>query len=164
MPHLRPMLALALLVSWTGLATAADVVLSSGASRETDGREPARLVSTLAIRGFAREGWSTEASFTRHGAGVNSALSAWWHPHRMAYAGGGANLERRGSESLLVGGEIRNRLGYHVGGGFVLPLTNETGLDLSARYVFLDRHPGDPAPDRFASRFWTLTLGVAFRI
>lgn len=160
----RAMLAIALVLVATPMAHAADIVLATGASRETGGREPARMVSTLAIRGITRPGLSTEASITRDGFRARTSVSAWWQAHRMAYAGGGASLERANAEHALVGGDARTRLGYHLGGGFVLPLTAETGLDLSARYVFMDRRTGDAAPDRFATRYWTLTAGVAFRL
>jgi hypothetical protein len=35
------------------------------------------------------------------------------------------------------------------------------GLDVDARYVYLDRPEGQAAPNKFATRYWSFMLGIA---
>lgn len=153
-----------LLIALAAPARATEFVLASGASHEPGSSQPARFLSTLAVRDFSREGLVTEASLTGERGSSRLQLSAFGVVRKHAYIGGGVTAQLPVSADQLSPASAPARLGYHLGGGFMLPLTAEAGLDLSARYVFLDRRSADVGPDRFASSFWTLTLGVAFRI
>ncbi len=148
---------------FVGAAHAADLVVSTGLASETGPVRETRVVSTFAIRGFTAPGFVSEASVRGMRSALHAQLSLWRPVGRAVYVGGGGDVALPTSEGALFASRAPN-LGYHLGGGLLLPLTRGAGLDVSARYVFLDRRAADVAPDRFSSRFWTATVGVSFHM
>lgn len=93
--------------------------------------------------------------------------SAWLAPFPMVYAGGGfgwyrTTLDYR--DSLPFEDETTLQTGVHLGGGVNVPIAPRLGLDLSGRYVFMQKgNESAQVPTTFDPDFWTTTLGLAIK-
>ena len=56
------------------------------------------------------------------------------------------------------------QFGVHVGGGLEVPLAPRTALDLTGRYIFLENQEAKLVPQTFDPDFWSMSLGLAFRL
>lgn len=64
----------------------------------------------------------------------------------------------------LLRDETKQNFGVHVGGGFKIPLAPGMAADVTGRYVFLKRQESRFVPGTFNPDYWTLSLGLAFRL
>jgi len=60
--------------------------------------------------------------------------------------------------------ETKQQLGVHIGGGFGMPIAPMASLDLTGRYVFMKSQESQLVPTKFDPDFWTLSLGLAFKL
>lgn len=91
-------------------------------------------------------------------------LSLWGSPVPMLYAGGGVGAYFQALEfdnSLLVPNESETQWGAHLGGGLKFPLAPMVGLDLNARYVFLEDRADALSTGTFDPSFWSASAGLA---
>ena len=91
-------------------------------------------------------------------------LSLWASPVPMLYAGAGAGAyfqAFRYDDSVPVPDESKTQFGAHVGGGFRMPLAPMAKLDLSARYVFLQKETTALSTTEFDPSFWSASAGLA---
>ncbi len=89
----------------------------------------------------------------------------WLSPIPQVYAGGGvgwynSSLDFR--DDLGLRNRTTQRFGTHVGGGLMVPVTSAVGLDLNAKYVFLERENVDFFS--FDPSHWTTSAGLSFRL
>lgn len=145
-------------------ATATEYVLSSGVAFPQGGR--AELVSLAGMRHVLLPGLFGEASVARipsaPGGACLSTL-AYAQPRSGLRAGAGVLAVRLPDRRSPGRPETVRAAGFQFACGLQFPLASGLGFDVDARYVFFDRPEGQTAPDRFATRYWTLTLGLAIR-
>lgn len=60
--------------------------------------------------------------------------------------------------------ETKQMFGVHVGGGLEIPLAPIVFVDVTGRYVFLKEQESRLIPGTFNPDYWTLSLGLAFRL
>lgn len=88
----------------------------------------------------------------------------WLSPIPQVYAGAGVGMYNSSldfRDDLGLRNRTTQRFGTHVGGGLAIPLTSGVGLDLNAKYVFLERQNVDFFS--FDPSHWTTSAGLAFR-
>lgn len=56
------------------------------------------------------------------------------------------------------------QFGVHVGGGLEVPVAPKAALDLTGRYIFLENQESKLIPQTFDPDFWSMSLGLAFRL
>jgi len=151
-------------------ARALEVVLATGASAATGPGARIESAYLLSVRDLlprrdgsaGRIGWEIAGSpATLLDRVSRGSLTAGAHvmPWRTVRLGAGGLVRRDGQ----VAATTSLRAGFELQSGIVLPLGPGAGLDLNARYACLSRTlRANPAPDRFAERYWTVTAGVAF--
>ncbi len=160
---LRSILVFAALPALAVPAAAAEYVVSSGVALPNGGK--AEVVSMAGMRHVLTGGLFGEASVMRVPSapgGAMLATLAYARPWRIARAGAGLLALRAHDRDSPAGAAPLHAAGFQFAAGIQVPLSPGLGVDLDARYVFFDRPEGQSAPDRFATRYWTLTLGVAF--
>src|SRR6266850_160663 len=64
----------------------------------------------------------------------------------------------------LLRDETKQKFGVHVGGGLRMPFTPITALDLTGRYVWLQKQESRLVPQKFDPNFWTMSLGLAIKL
>lgn len=142
-----------------GPAAAAEYVLATGVALPPG--ERAEMVSQLGVRQFLTGGLFGEASLLRGPSGACLSTLAYAQPWRGVRTGAGV-LALRAHDQAQPGRPLANtHAGFQLACGVQLPLSPGLGVDLDARYVFFERPEGHAAPDRFATRYWTFTLGLA---
>jgi hypothetical protein len=158
----RTVLALAAAMSLAASAAATEYVLSTGVALPQG--EPAEVVSMAGIRRVLAAGIFGEASVARipsaPGGACVSTL-AFARPWGGLRTGAGVLAMRAPDKRSPGRPETVRAAGFQFACGVQLPLAAGLGMDVDARYVFFDRPEGQTAPDRFATRYWTLTLGLA---
>jgi len=152
----------AVMLSWAASAAATEYVVGAGVAWPTGDRP--QLVSQAGARHVLVGGLFGEAAMTRlpetHGALFSTlAYVQPWSPLRT----GAGVLALRAPERTGPGRtDAALTTGFQLACGMQLPVAPGFGVDLDARWVFFDRSTAAVAPDRFATRYWTLTLGIAF--
>jgi opacity protein-like surface antigen len=89
--------------------------------------------------------------------------SLWLSPFPALYAGGGVGWYQNSvdySDRVPYDNFTTQKLGLHVGGGFTVPVTPGMGLDLNAKYVFLEKENRNDLS--FDASHWTTSAGLAF--
>ena len=156
---LRSAIALVALLGAAGSAAAAEYVLATGVARPQG--ERSEMVSMLGVRQLLAGGLFGEASVSRTPAGPCVSTLAYTRPWSHLRTGAGVLALRANDQSHPDRPLAIAAAGFQLGCGLQLPLSSGLGVDLDARYVFFQRPEGRAAPDRFATRYWTFTLGIA---
>jgi hypothetical protein len=162
MPRLRTLVA-ALLVQAlvAGTCAATEYVLSTGVALP-EGRA-ARSISLVGMRHVLPGGVFGEVAVARLSSLSGGALStmAYAKPWRHVRAGAGVLALRLPDQTEPGRPAVATTAGFQFGCGLQVPVAAGVGVDLDARYVFMERPSGQAAPDPFASRYWSITLGLA---
>jgi len=164
-----------LLLAGLATARAGEFVPSIGYSRtpESDknqmiyglslrGAGSRRMTSELAV-GYRNEGYSGGDMTVRT---IPVTLSAWMAPSRTIYVGGGLGyyfMAQKYAASLSLGEQTSHQLGYHWGGGILLPMGAKSALDLQYRNVRLERQDTGLPGGSFDPSFWSVSAGIAMR-
>ena len=94
-------------------------------------------------------------------------VSAWFTPSPMVYAGGGLGWYRTTydfNNAILPASDwTTDKVGVHIGGGLVFPLTPKLGLDINGRYVFMQKNDEIVLPSTFNPDFWNASAGLAIQ-
>jgi hypothetical protein len=169
------LLAAAMFLAGSGAARGAEIIPSLNLTR-LEGSEGVRASAGLALRTpLVRRLLDVEVGATyryddyEYGAvRVHDwpvTASVWLRPQRNLYVGGGVGWYHTTVENRdhLYADETTQRVGVHVGGGVLLPLSRRCALDFGGRYVFLERDRLELVPTEFDGDSWTTTVGVAVR-
>ena len=167
---------LALALLGTSPAGAAELIPSIGLTRAADSDETKSNLG-IALRGdLAGPILQTELgmSYRREeyfdGAmkvsmiPVTVSLLARPVPSLHAGAGVGWYHTKYTYENPLLDDETDQQFGVHVGGGLQVPVAPKLAVDLSGRYVFMKDQESKLIPETFDPDFWTMTLGLAFKL
>jgi len=91
--------------------------------------------------------------------------SAWASPFPMLYAGGGLGWYQTTydyASDVPIEDSTEMTMGIHLGGGLNVPIAPRLGLDLSGRYVFMQKSDQNlQLPTTFNPDFWSTSLGLA---
>ena len=97
--------------------------------------------------------------------------SLWLTPAPAVYVGGGVGWYRTTydlKDNTLFKDITKDKIGVHLGGGVVVPLTPALGLDLNGRYIFMQKDnelKWETAwPKEFNPDFWSASLGLAIKL
>lgn len=60
--------------------------------------------------------------------------------------------------------ETKQQFGVHLGAGLQFPLAPKVGVDMTGRYVFMKDQESRIVPTTFNPDFWTMSLGLAFKL
>jgi len=94
--------------------------------------------------------------------------SAWATPLPMVYAGGGFGWYRTSYDyrsGLPFEDSTTLTTGVHLGGGVNVPVAPKLSLDLSGRYIFMQKgNDAAQLPTSFNPDFWSLSLGLAIHL
>jgi hypothetical protein len=155
---------------------AAEVVPSVGLTRSVDSDETHSQIG-LALRGRVvpgligtelgvgyRKAEYSDGALQLTQVPVTVSLLATPIPTLHGDAGVGWYNTRFEYRDPLLKDETKQKFGVHVGGGFKIPLAPGVAADLTGRYVFLERQESRLGPGTFNPDYWTLSLGLAFRL
>ena len=159
----RTTLVLAGLLSLRAATTGAtEYVVGAGVAWPA-GERPA-AVSMAGARHVLAGGLFGEAALARlpEGRGTLYSTLAYMCPRPWARTGAGVLALRAPDQTGPGRGDAALAAGFQLACGVQVPVAPGFGVDVDARYVFFDRPAAAAAPDRFATRYWTLTLGLAF--
>ena len=170
-------LLLAILLSATaGTSRAMEFIPSLGLSKSTDSNGgDAKFSAGVALRAPLFPYLSAEGGITYRQESITNDLEArmwpvtaslWVTPLPMLYAGGGLGWYRTTydySSTVPFEDLTTNQVGVHLGGGLRLPLTPSLGLDLNARYIFMQQENSLQFPTEFNPDFWSTMLGLAIK-
>ena len=166
----------ALTTSSPGVARAVEIIPSLGVTKSTDTNAgDAKAFGGLAIRTAVLPFLKAEGGIAyRQDSHSDDAIkvrqwpvtaSLWLSPLPMVYAGGGFGWYRTTldfEESLPFEDSTSLKTGVHLGGGLNVPIAPRLGLDLSGRYIFMQKGDEDAeVPTTFDPDFWTTSLGLA---
>lgn len=164
------------LVMASSAASAVELVPSVGLTRTVDGDEAKGQVG-LALRGdIVRNLLQTEigASYRKEVLSDGTELhmwpvtaSLWLTPIRSFYAGAGVGWYQTTynyPSALVLSDDTTQEFGVHLGGGMKVPLASTVALDLGGRYVMLQDQETKLIPSSFNPSFWSLSIGLAFRL
>lgn len=159
---LRTVCTLAAMLSLAATAAATEYVVGAGVAWPTGDR--AEVVSMAGARHVLTGGLFGEVAMTRLPAARGALVStlAYAHPWPRLRTGAGVLALRAPDRTGPGRTDGPLTAGFQLACGMQVPVAPGFGVDLDARYVFFDRPAAAVAPDRFATRYWTLTLGVAF--
>lgn len=162
-----------------GDARSAEIIPAVGLTRATD-REDAEFYGSLAFRGelapilrheigiaYRSESWFDDRLSVRMWP-VTASL--WLSPVAGLYAGGGVGFYHvtydydQEALAIDVKDDTDQEFGVHVGGGFNVPLSPKTSVDLNGRYVMMQEQESRLVPEEFDPDFWNVSLGLAFRM
>ena len=91
--------------------------------------------------------------------------SLWASPFPALYAGGGVGWYYTTfdyNSSLPFEDTTTQKMGVHLGGGLNVPMGSRLGLDLNARYIFMQKNNDNlHVPTTFNPDFWSTSLGLA---
>jgi hypothetical protein len=160
-----------------GVSPAAQFIPSIGYTKATDSSAgPGKFFGGVALRApllpfLSAEGGVAyrEESFSNDDLKVRMwpvTASLWLTPVPMLYAGGGLGWYRTTLDyrsSLPFKDTTTDKVGVHLGGGLTMPLTPALGLDLNARYIFLQKDDSVKFPTQFDPDFWNTSLGLAIK-
>ncbi|HET7225534.1 MAG TPA: hypothetical protein VFK69_07430 [Candidatus Eisenbacteria bacterium] len=121
----------------------------------------APLLSTEVGVGYRQDHFN-DNTITQRSWPVTATL--WITPVQQIYVGGGVGLYNNSlsfRDDLGIRNRTTERFGTHVGGGVMVPLGSSLGLDLNAKYVFMEREHVDFVS--FDPSNWTTSAGLAFR-
>ena len=166
-------LALLLVGIQTARASGNQVISSIGLTRSAHGDAIVTPYAQLALRTH----W-TSAVMSEVGAGYRQdkfnggdvtvkswpvTASLWLSPMPALYAGGGIGWYQSSvdySDRVPYHNFTTQKFGLHLGGGMTIPVTPAVGLDLGARYVFLEKENRNDLA--FNPSHWTTSAGLAF--
>jgi hypothetical protein len=80
-----------------------------------------------------------------------------------ATAGNGQLSGGLALRTSLIADVTTSRAGVHAGGGLAIPLSPSVGLDLNARYIFMQTDNSVQLPTQFNPDFWSTSLGLAIK-
>ncbi len=178
--HLAAFLVLAALTSTLALpARAVELIPSIGVTQSTDPNAgDANAFGGLALRfplmpllkaegaiGYRQDSYADGALKVRQWP---LTASLWFTPIPSFYAGGGLGWYRTTfdyTDNTLFHDDTSMKTGVHLGGGVDMPIGPKLGLDLNGRYIFMqgDNH-NVQLPTTFNPDFWSLSLGLVFRL
>lgn len=169
--------AAAAFLTWAATARSAELVPSLGITRAVDGDENTKTFLGLALRGtLVPQFVQTEIGVGYHrdeqyGGDLNVKMipvtaSLLVSPVRSLHLDGGVGWyhTRLDYENPLLEDQTNQDFGIHLGGGMQVPLSPRAALDLTGRYVMLESQETQLIPEQFDPDFWTMSLGVAFRL
>lgn len=164
---------------WVPDAGSAEVIPAIGLSRATE-REDAEFYGSLAFRGelapvLRHEIGIAYRSESRFDDRLNVRMwpitaSLWLSPVPGLYAGGGVGFYQvtydydQEAIPFDVKDDTDQEFGVHLGGGFNVPLSPKTAIDLNGRYVMMREQESRLVPEEFDPDFWNVSLGLAFRM
>jgi outer membrane protein with beta-barrel domain len=155
---------------------AAELIPSVGLTRSVDGDDaksqigialrsamlPPVLHSEIAV-GYRREEFFGGDLETKMWPVTVSALVSPL-PTLHADAGAGWYNTTYNYKDPLLKDETKQKFGVHMGGGLKMPLGPVAGIDLTGRYVWMQKQESKLVPQKFDPNFWTLSLGLALKI
>jgi hypothetical protein len=174
--RLAPLLLLLFLWVAPSAGRAVEIVPSVGLTRSVDSEEtrsqigvalrgrviPGLIGSELGV-GYRKSDYSGGALRMTQ-VPVTVSLLATPVPNLHGDLGAGWYITRFDYRDALLKDETKQKFGVHVGGGFKIPLAPGVAADVTGRYVFLERQESRLVPGTFNPDFWTLSLGLAFRL
>lgn len=92
--------------------------------------------------------------------------SAWFTPFPTLYAGGGLGWYRTTydfSAPLLQEDATSSKIGVHLGGGALVPIASNLGLDFNGRYIFMQQDGDIELPSTFNPDFWSASVGLSIQ-
>ena len=165
----------ALLLAGVQLARAAEIIPAIGLTHTVDGGQN-RAFGSLALRAGVAPMLKGELGLAYRSEEMNGGdlkvkswpvtASLWLSPLPTLYAGGGVgwyNTTLDYKETLPFKDETSRKFGVHLGGGFQIPLGPLAALDLSGRYVFLDKQKSQLPPNEFDPDYWSTSVGLAIK-
>ena len=166
-----------LLSACANTSRAMQIIPSVGLAKSTDSDAgDAKLYGSLALRApilpfLSAEGGIAyrDESFFNDDLKVRMwpvTVSLWLTPVPVLYVGGGIGWYRTTYDfrsTLPLKDTTTNKVGLHLGGGVVLPLTPGLGLDLNGRYIFMQKDDSIEFPKEFDPDFWNASLGLAIK-
>lgn len=176
-----PLLVGACLLSTVALipvtARALELIPSIGTSKATDANaDDATFSGGLAIRAPVLPFLKLEGGITyRQDSYYDNDLavrmwpvtaSAWLTPFPMVYAGGGLGWYRTTYDydsALPFEDTTTNQVGVHIGGGVLVPMGTNLGLDFNGRYIFMQADDELALPTTFDPDFWSASLGLSIQ-
>jgi hypothetical protein len=168
----------ALVTATAGLARATELIPSIGVTKSTDSNGgDAKGFIGIAIRAPLMPVLNVEGgigyrqdSFASNSIKVRQwpvSASLWVLPIPELYAGGGIGWYRTTfdyASNLPVSDFTTSKMGAHIGGGGVMPLTPQLGLDLNGRYIFMQKDDSSlEVPTTFNPDYWSLSVGLAIK-
>jgi opacity protein-like surface antigen len=157
-------------------ASAAELVPSVGLTRSVDSDETKSQIG-IALRGSVVPGLLQSelgVGYRKDEVGggglelrqipVTASLLLTPIPTLHGDAGVGWYNTRYDYQDPLLKDETKQKFGVHVGGGFKIPIAPVAALDVTGRYVFLEKQESRLIPSTFDPDYWTLSLGLAFRL
>jgi opacity protein-like surface antigen len=161
-----------------GIARAAELIPSFGITKSTDTNAgDAQAFGGLALRAPVLPFLKLEGgigyrqdSFANGDVTVRQwpvTASAWVQLLPMIYAGGGLGWYRTTTDyrNPILKDATGDKVGVHLGGGLEVPVAPHLGLDLNGRYIFMQKDKNNiQVPTSFNPDFWTLSLGLAFKV
>jgi hypothetical protein len=169
-------LAMAALVAPAAPVHAAELIPSVGLTRSVDSNDTQSQVG-LALRGGLLPGvLDTELGVgyrkDRYSNGalevtqvpVTASLLLTPIPSLHGDAGVGWYNTKLDYRDPALPDETKQKFGVHLGGGFDIPLAPAVALDVTGRYVMLQKQDSRLVPRTFNPDFWTLSLGLGFRL
>lgn len=159
---LRTLCTLIALSSLAASAAATEYVVGTGVAWPTGDR--AEIVSMAGARHVLTGGLFGEVAMTRLPAARGALVSTLAYSRPRPWLRSGAGVLALHTPDRTAPGRTDGPLtpGFQLACGIQMPMVPGFGVDVDARYVFFDRPKATAAPDRFATRYWTLTLGIAF--
>jgi hypothetical protein len=164
-----------LLAASTGTSRAMQFIPSLGFTKPTDATAGnGQLSGGLALRGSLLPFLSLEGGISyRQESYANGDVrmwpvtaSLWLTPVPVVYAGGGVGWYRTSYDfqpGTGIADVTTSRAGVHVGGGLAIPLSRSIGLDLNARYIFMQADNTVQLPTQFNPDFWSTSFGLAIK-
>jgi hypothetical protein len=170
------LVAAALPLSVPVVASAAELIPSVGLTRSVDSDQTQSQIG-LALRGtvvpgILRSEIGAGYRKDRYSGGalevtqipITASLLLTPIPTLHADAGVGWYNTHLDYQNDALQDETTQKFGTHVGGGFEIPLAPAVGVDVTGRYVFLQKQESRLIPESFNPNYWTLSLGLAFRL
>jgi len=159
-----------------GSVRAAELIPSVGLTRSVDSDEaksqiglalrgsvlPGILQSELGV-GYRQDQYAGGALEVKQ-IPVTASLLLTPIPTLHGDAGVGWYNTKLDYQDPLIQDETKQKFGVHVGGGFKIPLAPMAAVDVTGRYVFLQKQESRLVPRTFDPDYWTLSLGLAFRL
>lgn len=157
-------------------AKSAEIIPSIGLTKSVDADQTRGSIG-LALRAPMVKGiLDTEVGVTYRSEQVNGGAltvrswpltaSAWLELTQALYAGGGIgwyNRSYRYTDPAPGSDFTSQKVGVHLGGGVLLPLSPAVGLDMAGRYVFMAKESNSLLPKNLNADSWTTTVGLAVK-